>query len=134
VGASPASPEAPSGAVSLAPAERSPQGDAQRISALVVAGIGVTGLAIGTLFGFQAMSKRDDATRVCPNQCASQDGVNLWHDAKTAGNVSTAAFVIGGVALAGGAALWFTAPRSSTQMASLQVALGPGAVQVKGTF
>lgn len=133
-GGPPASPEAQPGAVSAVPAERSPQGDAQRISGLVVAGIGVAGLGIGALFGVQAMSKRDDAIHACPNQCASQDGVNLWHDAKTAGNVSTAAFVIGGVALAGGAALWFTAPRSSSQKASLQVGLGPGAVQVKGGF
>jgi hypothetical protein len=129
--------------------ERGKESAAQRISGLVVAGIGVAGLGIGALFGFQAMSKRDDATRVCPNLCASQEGVNLWHDAKTAGTVSTVAFVIGGLALAGGAALWFTAPRPSSQNPSpnalarresgspgieLRLGLGLGAVHMSGAW
>jgi hypothetical protein len=45
-------------------------------------------------------------------QCASQDAVSANDSARTFGTVSTVAFIAGGVAVAAGAVLIFTAPSS----------------------
>jgi hypothetical protein len=105
----------------------------QRILAIVAGGVGVVGLGLGGVFGVMAMSKKSDAKNMCPDQCANQSGVNAWSDAKSAGNISTIAFIAGGVALAGGAALWFTAKPASNGPRA-QVGVGPGSIQLKGTW
>jgi len=105
----------------------------QRAFGLVAGAIGVVGLGVGAAFGVLAMTKQSSAQNTCPNpQCPTQDGVNAWNDAGSAGNVATVGFVVGGVALAGAAVLWFTAPSSGTVTTKLSV--GPGGVQVRGTW
>jgi serine/threonine-protein kinase len=94
--------------------------------------VGVVGLGLGTIFGLQAMSKKNDAQSECPNKCATADGVAKWNDAASAGTVSTVGFIIGAVGLAGGAVLWFTAP--SGDASKTQVGLGPGGFQLKGSW
>jgi hypothetical protein len=103
----------------------------QKILALVAGGIGVVGLGVGTAFGLVAISKKSTAQNECPNLCATPDGVSKWSDAVSAANGATVGFVIAGVGLAGAAVLWFTAPRGAM---STQVGLGPGALQVKGSW
>jgi hypothetical protein len=75
-------------------------------------------------------ASKSDAPRACPIQCSTQSGVDQWSDAAFTGNVSTVALIAGGVALAAGALLWFTAPSAW----SAQVGLAPNALQVKGTW
>jgi len=96
--------------------------------------VGVAGIAVGTIFGLQAMSKHDDAEEHCDGAaCRDQAGVDLRADARSAGNISTIGFIVGGVGLAGGAALWFTAgPTSSGAKTGLVV--GPGRVTLHGVF
>ncbi len=101
----------------------------QKIIAVVVAGVGVVGLGVGGTFGVMAMSKKDDANKVCRDACADAAGQQAWKDAKTAGTISTAGFIAGGVLLATGAVLWFTAGPSRTQ-----VGIGPGSVRLSGSF
>jgi hypothetical protein len=102
----------------------------QKIAAIVAAGVGVVGVGIGAVFGLQSMSKHNDASNACPDKCTDQSGVDLWNSARSAGNVSTAAFIVGGVGLTAGAALWFTAKPS----ASTQVGIGPGSIELKGSW
>ena len=104
----------------------------QKIAALVVGGIGVVGVGIGTVFGVQAMSKHSDASSACPDRCADQSGVDLWKSARSAGNISTAAFVVGGVGLAAGATLWLTAKPSASP--GPQVGMGPGSIELRGSW
>lgn len=104
----------------------------QQVLAIVAAGIGVVGLGAGSAFGLMTLSKRNDAQSQCPGQCTTESGVSAWSSAATAGNVSTAAFTVGGVGLAGAALLWWTAPRSSA--GAPQVGVGPGTFQVKGSW
>jgi hypothetical protein len=109
-------------------------GNTQRIVALVAAGVGVVGVGVGTIFGLQSMSKRSDANTRCPGAtCSDQAGVELWNDTRSAGNISTIAFAVGGVGLATGAILWFTA-KSPTRTTALQADIGPGSVQIRGTW
>ena len=105
---------------------------AQRVIALVAGGVGIVGLGFGTAFGLAALSKRNSAQQECAAQCATPDGVSMWSDAKSTANVSTVGFVVGGVALAGAAVLWFTAPAGGH--ATAQVGIGPGALRVSGAW
>ncbi len=91
-------------------------GKGQRMIALGVGGLGVVGIGLGTVFGLVSKSRHDEAETLCapPNGCG-QAGVDKRSDAYTAGTISTVAFIVGGVALAGGVALWLTAPHGATQ-------------------
>jgi hypothetical protein len=94
----------------------------------VVAGAGVVAMGVGAAFGVLSIHKHDDAQKACPaSTCPDASGVSLWHDAVNAGNVSTIALVLGGVAAAGGIVLWLAAPRAGAGRAA--VGLGPGLVQ-----
>jgi hypothetical protein len=107
-------------------------GGTQRIIALVAAGVGVAGVGVGTIFGLQSMSKHSDASAKCPGACSDQAGVELWNDARSAGNISTIAFAVGGVGLATGAILWFTA--KSPGATSLHADIGPGSIRIRGSW
>ena len=50
------------------------------------------------------------------------------------GNVATIGFIAGGVGLVGGAVLWLSARREPSSAPSVQVGLGPGSMQVLGTW
>lgn len=91
-------------------------GSTQRTIGLVVGGLGIIGVGVGTAFGLTAMSKENDATQHhcdATNHCDPQ-GVQLGKDAQSAATASTIAFAVGGVALAGGLLLYFTAPKGSS--------------------
>jgi hypothetical protein len=104
-------------------------GRSQRVAALVVGGVGVAGLAVGTVFGLRSKSLHDDAQATCVNGgCTDDNGVNLMTEARAAGNVSTVAFLIGAAGVAVGATLWFTAPRG------VQVGVGYGTMQIAGSW
>lgn len=109
----------------------------QRIWAVVAAGAGVVAVGVGVGFGLDAMAKHDQAKKVCPDTaCPDQNGVDLWNQASHAGTVSTVAFVAGGVALAGAAALWFTAPdgHSSSEDRTARISVGPAGLLVSGVW
>jgi len=109
-------------------------GSGQRTIGLVVAGVGVVGVAVGTIFGLSASSKWKDAKDACsdyPYGCGN-DGVSMADDAKSAATISTIGFIAGGALLAGGAALFFTAGSSNEK--SVAVGVGPGTLRIKGRF
>jgi hypothetical protein len=102
------------------PAEEHP-GRVQRTIGLGLGGAGVIGIGIGSVFGVLAITRHSDADALCdPNRCASAEGQTAWHDATSAGTVSTIAFAAGAIALAAGVVVWLTAPRPSTTKAALR--------------
>jgi hypothetical protein len=105
---------------------------AQRVLAIVAAAVGVAGVATGAVFGLKAASTWGDAKDNCKPQCDAS-AHKLSVDASQSGTVSTVAFIVGGVGLASGALLWFTAPQKHVE-APLAVRVGPGALQVLGVF
>ncbi len=126
--------EPPSPSSALSSAEGGHGLGTQKILGIVAGGIGVVGLGVGAAFGAMAMSQKNDAESVCPsNPCSTQAGVNKWSNAATSATLSTVGFVVGGMGLAGAAVLWFTAPHSS-RGASAQVGIGPGSLQLRGTW
>lgn len=115
-------------------------GAGQRIAGLAAIGVGVVGLGVGTIFGLRTSSKWSDAQdNHCTGIECDRTGVQLAAEAKNAGTVSTIAFIAGGALLAGGAALYFTAPRAAPAAASgrprdVRVGVGLGALFLKGSF
>jgi hypothetical protein len=102
----------------------------QRVAALAVGAVGVVGLGVGAAFGGLAVSKHTQAVAACPGTgCLTQNGVDLWNATHLDGNISTAALIVGGVALAGGVVLFVTAKPKP-----VQVGLGPGSVMLKGEW
>ncbi|HEY8079841.1 MAG TPA: hypothetical protein VIF62_37175 [Labilithrix sp.] len=99
------------------PIEKTPddgsRGDTQRTLAVVAIGAGVAGAAVGSIFGLVSINKRNEADKNCEppdHKLCNAAGIDAGSSAVTAGNVSTVAFIVGGVLVAGGVALWFTAP------------------------
>ncbi|WP_394837062.1 hypothetical protein LVJ94_09150 [Pendulispora rubella] len=92
------------------PASSDP-GKTRRIIGIGLVGLGVVGVGAGTFFGLKANSAWSDSQGYCTgNLCNDERGVSLASDAKSAGNISTVAFITGAVALAAGAVLILTAP------------------------
>ena len=99
----------------------------QKPVALVAGGVGVAGLALGTVFVLRAKSKYDDSLAQCPannNLCTAQ-GVSQRDDARSAGNIATVAYVGGAVALGAGVVLWLTAPKTEQPKTSAEVHFSP---------
>ena len=92
-------------------------GNSQRVIAYVAGGVGVLGLAAGTVFGLEAKSKQNQSAADCrpnaPTEC-NQAGVDLRHQGHNAATLSNVGFTVGAVGLLGGAVLYFTAPSAST--------------------
>ncbi|WP_437671116.1 hypothetical protein [Sorangium sp. So ce131] len=104
----------PSGPV-LAPTAPSPPladdgAGTRRTLSFVAGGVGLAGVAVGSVFGLIASSRwnkaQDDHCRT-ETLCDAQ-GVALVDDAKGAATLSTVGFVVGGVGLAAGVALFVT--------------------------
>lgn len=86
-------------------------GSFQRTSGLVIAGLGVVGVGVGSYFGLRAISKNSQAEDSCSGSvCRDSRGLELTDQSLSAARISNVAFIAGGVALAGGLALYFTAP------------------------
>ena len=116
-----------------APAAKN-SGSTQRTIAIVVGGAGVVAIGLGTFFGIKASSTWDTAKSRCtdyPRGCGD-DGVSLGKDANGQANVATAMFIVGGVALASAATLWFTAP--STHKGEVAVGAGLSGLTIRGRF
>jgi hypothetical protein len=112
-----------------------------RIAGVAVGSVGVVGVVIGAITGAMSLSQMSDLKSKCPSYpigCPSSLK-NEWDTAGVLGNVSTAAFVIGGVGVATGGVLfgmrWPQAPPKSTQSGvTWGVGLGIGRLDVEGRF
>jgi hypothetical protein len=113
----------------------------QRTVAIVSASVGGAGLIMGTILGVSAISSWGSAETDCNQGCSSLPTSKAQTErsqALTYATVSTVGFIAGGVLLAGGAALWLTAPpkKEAPGPAPASVALvpGPGGIALLGVF
>ena len=108
-------------------------GHGRRVLGLVSGGVGLVGLAVGGIFGGLTFSSWGNVNSECPSHagCSAQ-ATNNHSNAVTFGTVSTAGFVAGGLLLAGGFTLYFTAPKDRSPTVGIQVA--PGGLGVAGRF
>jgi hypothetical protein len=110
-----ASANAATAAPQASPAEQASTWSTQKTLALVAGGVGLVGIGLGAGFGAAALSDWSTEQNDCKSKqsCTNPSGAESAHSSvETAGAVSTAGFIVGGVGLAAGAVLWFTAPRN----------------------
>jgi hypothetical protein len=132
-GATPA-PQVPEGVAPQAPSD----GRTQRIAGLALGGAGVVGLVVGSIFGLVSKSTYDGAVKHCgngsngPNVC-DPTGYNDGQTAHSQATVSTVAFIVGPALLAGGAYLYFTAPKAEVAVAPT-VGSGGATLSLRGRW
>ncbi len=126
---------APAAATSpTADAGVSDEGMSQQTWAYVAFGVGGAGLLTGTITHFMAKGKEGDLDKVCENEVcptASQGDIDSYNTLTT---VATVGMIVGGVGVAAGAVLLFTAPGDSPESPSVAAYVGPASVGVKGVF
>jgi hypothetical protein len=104
---------------------------------IVIAGVGVVGVGLGTYFGVKAISKNSDAEGFCqPNALCSREGITLTDNAREAATASNIAFAAGGALVAIGGVVFLTGGRGDTERLALVPVLAPGtaAASISGSF
>ncbi len=117
-----------------ATAKPAASGKTQRVAGIVVGAVGIAGLVgLGGIFGVLASSKWSTAQRECPSHsgCSAQ-AMSDRSSAVTGATVSTVGFIAGGVLLAGGLTLFFTAPKGDAPRVGLEAR--PDGFAVNGEF
>lgn len=111
-------------------------GTGQRIAGIVVGVVGLGGIGLGSVFGGLAISKWNAAKSDCGTGCPSDDPAQREKmTASTDALVSTVALIVGGVAVAGGIALFVTAPKkAAVNSAWLGVIPQLGGAAIGGRF
>jgi hypothetical protein len=100
--------EAPKPKIITAPP---PPPSTQGTIGLVVGGIGVAGIGMGSVFGLLALVNNNRAASRClQGVVCDQEGFDLSGTAETQATISTVSFIAGIAVLAGGAVLLITAP------------------------
>jgi len=123
----PIAPPPPAGGTLVASNEVRTGRSTRRIVALGLGGLGLVGVGVGSAVALSARSSYRDAASRCPNRiCTDVADKNQADDARTRGNIATAIWIGGLVALAGGTVLWLTAPAdvSRATAVSLSPAVG----------
>jgi hypothetical protein len=137
-GAAPSPPPAPA-QVDLT--SRPTTGNGLRTASYVALGVGVVGLAAGTVFAFSAKNHYDDGNKLCPSfPCelsqADYDRRNqAGSDGDKAKTFSIVGFAVGGVGLAAFTTLFVLSRHKPSDSAPETTAyVGPGSVGVRGSF
>jgi hypothetical protein len=108
----------PSDGSSKGPGTGGSPGRGRRLAGLALAVGGAGGLAVGGVFGVVARSHNADAKALCGGDVDRCDPARTNEaqakvdEARSAANVSTAAFIAGGVMAAAGVILYVTAPKA----------------------
>jgi hypothetical protein len=120
--------------------DASATGRSQRLAGAIVAGTGVAALTAGAIFTGLAVAKNNDSAAHCHGNLCDSVGVELRDDALGHARASTISVVAGLAAIAGGAALWWTAPTSPKKPASTGIQAAPAisaeqlGLTVRGAF
>jgi len=143
-GAKPESGVTPQGSVVSAGASSAPVDNSsgfsrhQRTIALVVGGVGVVGIGVGSAFGLMVKPTYDKSNAHCNGDHCDATGHDFRQSAFSKAEISNIAFGVGAAALIGGAVLWLTAPSHSEQQPTTAIApvLGPrgAALSVRRSF
>jgi hypothetical protein len=111
----------------------------QLTAAWIVGGIGVASAIVGGVFGVRSILKHNESDRYCgkAGSCDDPRGVSAMNAARSAGDISTVAFIAGGLALGAGTVLFLTAPSddgAEHDQSAVSVQFGPGTVHMRGVF
>ncbi|MCC6523955.1 MAG: hypothetical protein IT373_14950 [Polyangiaceae bacterium] len=108
-------------------------------------GLGALGLAVGTGTGVAALGKASELKDLCPSSPCAPENESLATSARGLGHASTVSFVVGGLALAGGAVWMILDPPGGAAtdapvegrapaIRSLALELLPGGLRLRGAM
>lgn len=121
-------PSPPPRAAPVAPDQAPPDahpGKTNRLVGFGLVGLGVVAAGVGSVTGIVALSKKSDLESDCfPKNVCNASGASAASVGHSMALVSTVSFVVAGAALAGGAVLILTAPKSKVTTA-VAPAVGP---------
>ena len=113
-------------------------GPSLRVAGLVVGGVGLAGVVVGSALGGLAMSRNNEAAGYCNGVgCTDARALTLTSQARLAATGSTVGFAAGGALLAGGALMFLLAPRSPRPVAlwpALQLGPRTAGLAFTGSF
>jgi hypothetical protein len=121
----------------------SESGNGLRTASYAAFGVGVAGIAVGTVFALKASSKYSDGNALCNNQdpcelsqSEAAQREQLGKDGDSAKTVSIIGFVAGGVGVAAGATLFILSGKKGSESARAGVHpwIGLGSVGLNGRF
>jgi len=93
----------------LPPAPPPPPPAHSHTAAYVVLGVGGAGVILGAILGAVAVADKGDLSTACgPSKVCGPSEQSTLSTAKTTANLTTAAFVVGGIGLALGGTMYFT--------------------------
>jgi hypothetical protein len=121
---------APTAPVTIATVNPGSRWPVQKTFALIAGGVGVAGLAAGSIFGLRARSSWKDYEATAPTDCNSEGrcvdpAYTNAKDAKRDANLATLGFGVGVLGLAGGVVLWLTAPKAPEPSAATRWQFAP---------
>lgn len=101
----------------------------QRLLGFVAGGVGLAGIALGSVFGVMTLSEKSQQMTACPSSTCGSAGHAQALDDHSAGltdsTISTVGFVAGGVLLVGGVLLLLTGGHSSESVATSGISVVP---------
>lgn len=110
------------------------------LPAVLAFGVGAAGIGVGSVFGIMAFNETSKVEQNCKGTKCPPRVQAALDTAKTNGTVSTIAFIVGGVGIAGGIVLLLTSGASAKpddgadKTATVRPFVGPREVGVAGTF
>jgi hypothetical protein len=108
-------------------------GHGQRVLAFLTGSVGLAGVVVGGVFGGLTFSAASAVNTDCPGHVSCPANALSEHrDAVTFGTVSDIGFIAGGVLLATGLTLYFTAPKDAAPKVGLEIA--PSGLGLTGSF
>jgi hypothetical protein len=118
--------------------ESSASSGPSRVPAIVAFGVGAVGIGVGATFGAMAFSATNDAKQLCMGNACKPAAQPKIDESKRDGNISTVAFVIGGVGVATGVVLLLVSggKKSDEPKPDARVTpfIGPGSAGLRGSF
>lgn len=109
------------------PVEESEPGSGQRLVGLVVAGVGVVGLGVGSYFGIAAIGEEKKADRSCgPKLCAEPAAFDHSDTARSHAVLANIGFIAGGALFATGTVVYLLAPTKDAKSVSIAPVVLPG--------
>jgi hypothetical protein len=116
-----------------------------KVLALVAGGVGVAGIAVGSIFGLMTISQKNQQQTICGStpSCTTSDHTQAVNDHSAAasdGLISNVGFIAGGALLVGGAVLFFAVPSPTGQPMPIGMRLTPsfgtdgGGLSLNGSF
>lgn len=109
--------------------------ETRQVAAIASGAVGLVGVISGTVFGLRSAAKHRESDDYCDgNICRDPRGVQAMDSARTAGNISTVSFIVGGLGLGAATVLWFVVPSSNADRPTAALGAGPGSLHLRGTF